>query len=174
MSYIDKYLLSGESVAFRTRPHWIVTAKPFFIVLIVLIVAGLAITLYGIRLQQPDAQRKLYVEAIVAGLCVLLFTILIPLLATRNTDCVVTNQRVIIKTGFWSHRTTEMFLSRVESVTVEQSFLGRIFNFGNVTIHGSGGTPEPFHRIAKAREFQRQIQEQIKTAGGQNPGMTSK
>jgi len=67
-----------------------------------------------------------------------------------------------------------MFLSRVESVTVEQSFLGRIFNFGNVTIHGSGGTPEPFHRIAKAREFQRQIQEQIKTASGQNPGMTSK
>ena len=174
MSYIDKYLLSGESVAFRTRPHRIVTAKPFFLVLVLLAIAGLCVALYATRLQQPDAQRKLYVEAIVAGLCVLLFTILVPLLATRNTDCVVTNQRVIIKTGFWSHRTTEMFLTRVESVTVEQSFLGRIFNFGNVTIHGSGGTPEPFHRIAKAREFQRQIQEQIKTAGGQDPGMAPK
>jgi uncharacterized membrane protein YdbT with pleckstrin-like domain len=173
MSYIDKYLLSGESVAFRTRPHWIVSAKPFFVVLVLLVIAGLGIALYGTRLQ-PDPQRKLYVEAIVAGLCVLLFTILIPLLLTRNTDCVVTNQRVIIKTGFWSHRTTEMFLTRVESVSVEQSFLGRIFNFGNVTLHGSGGTPEPFRRIAKPREFQRQIQEQIKTAGGLNPGMTSK
>jgi hypothetical protein len=57
-----------------------------------------------------------------------------------------------------------MFLNRVESVSVDQSVWGRMLNYGNLTLHGAGGTPEPFNRIAKAREFQREVQEQIKLA----------
>jgi uncharacterized membrane protein YdbT with pleckstrin-like domain len=164
MSYIDKYLLSGETVAFRTRPHWIASAKSFFVVLVLLVVAGLGVALYGRNIDGPDAAKKLYLEAGAAGLVLLLIAVVLPILANRTVECVVTSQRIIIKTGFWSHKTTEMFLSRVESLSVEQSFMGRILNYGSVTIHGSGGTPEPFHRIAKAREFQRQIQEQIRNA----------
>ncbi|HET6845179.1 MAG TPA: PH domain-containing protein [Candidatus Angelobacter sp.] len=164
MSYIDKYLLSGETVAFRTRPHWIAGAKSFFVMLVLLVMAGLGIVLYGRTLDDLDAAQRLYLEAGAAGLVLLLIAIVLPILGNRTVECVVTNQRIIIKTGFWSHKTTEMFLSRVESLSVEQSFMGRILNYGSVTIHGSGGTPEPFHRIAKAREFQRQIQEQIRNA----------
>ncbi|HWX55798.1 MAG TPA: PH domain-containing protein [Verrucomicrobiae bacterium] len=174
MSYIDKYLLSGETIAFHTRPHWIVCAKPFFAVLALLGIAGLGVALYASRLHAANAADKLYVESGLVGLFLLFLAIVVPILSSKTVDCVVTNQRVIIKTGFWSHKTTEMFLNRVESVSVEQSFLGRLFDFGNVTIHGAGGTPEPFHRIAQAREFQRQIQEQIKTAGAQGPSFPVK
>lgn len=169
MSYIDKYLLSGETVAFRTRPHWISGARPFFVMLVLLVIAGLGVALYGRSLNDPNAAPKIYWIAGAAGVVLLLIAVVLPILANRTVECVVTSQRVIIKTGFLSHRTTEMFLTRVESVTVEQSFPGRIFNYGNVTIHGSGGTPEPFRRIAKPREFQRQIQEQIRAAGSPLP-----
>jgi uncharacterized membrane protein YdbT with pleckstrin-like domain len=164
MSYIDKYLLSGETVAFRTRPHWIAGSKLFFVMLVLLVMAGLGVALYGRSPHDPAAAQKIYWIAGAAGLALLLIAIVIPVLGNRTVECVVTNQRIIIKTGFWSHKTTEMFLSRVESLSVEQSFMGRILNYGSITIHGSGGTPEPFHRIAKAREFQRQIQEQIRNA----------
>ena len=53
---------------------------------------------------------------------------------TTETD--VTNLRVVHKTGFIKRRTFEMSLDKVESVDVNQSILGRILNYGDVTVHG--------------------------------------
>ena len=49
---------------------------------------------------------------------------------TTETD--VTNLRVVHKTGFIKRQTFEMSLDKVESVDVNQSILGRIFNYGDV------------------------------------------
>ena len=42
----------------------------------------------------------------------------------------MTDKRIIAKTGLVSRNTTEMFLDKVESLHVEQSVPGRIFDFG--------------------------------------------
>jgi len=93
--------------------------------------------------------------------------VVVPLLLRMAVDCVVTNKRVILKTGLLKIKTVEMFLNRVESVVVEQSILGRILGYGTILARGAGGTPEPFHKIANVREFQRQVQEQMKQANEQ-------
>src|SRR4030043_611880 len=69
------------------------------------------------------------------------------------SEFVITNRRIIIKTGFIARNTFEMNLSKIESVNVDQSVMGRIFNFGSITIIGSGGTRETFHKISKPLEF---------------------
>ena len=67
---------------------------------------------------------------------------------TTETD--VTNLRVVHKTGFIKRRTFEMSLDKVESVDVNQSILGRILNYGDVTILGVGEGRETIshHRLA--------------------------
>ena len=67
---------------------------------------------------------------------------------TTETD--VTNLRVVHKTGFIKRRTFEMSLDKVESVDVNQSILGRILNYGNVTVRGRrrGRRDDPDHRLA--------------------------
>ncbi|HEV2988092.1 MAG TPA: PH domain-containing protein [Candidatus Angelobacter sp.] len=167
MTYVEKYLLSGETVAYRTRPHWIVSAKPLAGVILLLVVVGVSLALLGSRLR-PDETRRLYIYIAAGGLVLALIAYVVPLIKRRSVECILTNQRIIIKTGILRHRTTEMFLNRVESVSVDQSFWGRMLNYGNLTLHGAGGTPEPFNRIAKALEFQREVQEQIKQANLQN------
>jgi uncharacterized membrane protein YdbT with pleckstrin-like domain len=52
-----------------------------------------------------------------------------------------------------------MNLSKIESVNVEQSIMGRILNYGSITIIGSGGTRETFHNIAHPLEFRKSFQE---------------
>jgi len=168
MGYVEKYLLSGETVAYRTRPHWIVSAKPLAGVLVLLALVGVGIAMIGSKLR-PDETTKLYTYIALAGLLLTVIAVAVPLIKRRSVECIVTNQRIIIKTGLLRHKTTEMFLNRVESVSVDQSVWGRMLNYGNLTLHGAGGTPEPFNRIAKAREFQREVQEQIKLANVQNP-----
>ena len=70
---------------------------------------------------------------------------------TTETD--VTNMRVVHKTGFIKRRTFEMALDKVESVDVNQSILGRILNYGDVTIMGVGEGKETIthHRRAAGR-----------------------
>ena len=75
------------------------------------------------------------------------------------SEFVITNRRIIIKTGFIARKTFEMNLSKIESVNVDQSVMGRIFNFGSITIIGSGGTRETFHKISKPLKFRKAFQE---------------
>jgi uncharacterized membrane protein YdbT with pleckstrin-like domain len=50
------------------------------------------------------------------------------------TEIAVTNRRVIYKKGFIWRRTNEMNMDKVESVQVDQSILGRMLDYGTVTI----------------------------------------
>jgi uncharacterized membrane protein YdbT with pleckstrin-like domain len=75
------------------------------------------------------------------------------------SEFVITNRRIIIKTGFIARETFEMNLSKIESVNVDQSVLGRILNYGSITIIGSGGTRETFHKISRPLAFRKAFQE---------------
>jgi len=73
----------------------------------------------------------------------------------------VTNKRVLSKVGFIERESDETLLSKIEAIAVDQGFLGRLLDFGTVTITGTGGTDEPFPRIAQPLELRRQIQSQV-------------
>jgi uncharacterized membrane protein YdbT with pleckstrin-like domain len=89
-----------------------------------------------------------------------LFTLFIAPLLDRYTDeFAITNKRVIIKTGLISRKTVELNLSKIESVNVDQTIMGRIFGFGTITIIGIGGTREAFVNIRKPLEFRKKFQE---------------
>jgi uncharacterized membrane protein YdbT with pleckstrin-like domain len=89
-----------------------------------------------------------------------LFTLFIaPLIDRACSEFAITNRRVIIKLGLVSRRTFEMNLSKIESVNVDQSLLGRMLGYGTITIIGTGGTKETFADIAAPVEFRRQFQQ---------------
>jgi uncharacterized membrane protein YdbT with pleckstrin-like domain len=56
-----------------------------------------------------------------------------------TTEIAVTNKRIIFKTGFINRHTVEMNMDKVSSVDVDQTFWGRIFDFGTIRILGAGG-----------------------------------
>lgn len=90
-----------------------------------------------------------------------LFTLTIAAWIKRAlSEFAVTNRRVVMKKGFIARDTFEMNISKIESVTVDQPFMGRIFNYGSLTVIGTGGTRETFHNIAKPMAFRRAFQEQ--------------
>jgi uncharacterized membrane protein YdbT with pleckstrin-like domain len=89
-----------------------------------------------------------------------IFTLFIlPALRRWSDEFVVTDKRVIVKTGIISRRTLEMNLNKIESVNVDQSIMGRLLGYGTITIIGTGGTRESFPDIGKAVEFRKRFQE---------------
>ena len=87
-----------------------------------------------------------------------LFALLFRLIDYATSEFGVTNKRVFIKVGFLRRKTLELLLRHVEAISVDQSVMGRLLNYGSVTLTGTGGVREVFHNISKPLEFRRQIQ----------------
>ena len=84
-----------------------------------------------------------------------------PWIRRATSEFAVTDRRVIMKTGVITRKTLELNLVKIESVGVDQSLLGRIFDCGTITIIGSGGTREAFPLIGSPLAFRRAVQEAI-------------
>lgn len=82
-----------------------------------------------------------------------------PMIDKYSDEFAITNRRLIIKTGLISRKTFEMNLSKIESVNIEQTVLGRILGYGTIIIVGSGGTREIFPSIKNPLEFRKKFQE---------------
>jgi len=91
-----------------------------------------------------------------------LFTLgLYPYIQTKTDEFVVTSKRIIIKKGLIAYYTLEMNLSRVETVHVEQSLLGRLLGYGCITIVGTGGTKERFIELKHPIQFRQSFMQTI-------------
>ncbi|WP_422014175.1 PH domain-containing protein [Roseateles sp.] len=73
----------------------------------------------------------------------------------KSTELAVTTKRVIVKHGFIRRSTIEINISKVESIQVNQSLLGRMLDFGTLVIAGTGASHAPIAGIAEPLAFRR-------------------
>lgn len=161
MSYVERNLIEGEAVVFQTKHHWIVMLRTF-VLGVVLDLAGIGGLIY--ILSQRDLDTSYRNAALLGAAAAVIAGSLLTLYGTmkRNaTEMVVTNKRVIVKTGILKRNTFEMLLSRIESIGVQEPVLGRMLGYGTVVLRGVGGTPDEFDLIAKPLAFRSHVQEQI-------------
>ena len=168
MGYVDRNLVPGETLLYRTRHHWLVLMGPFFGGLL-LLVPGIALMVEAIATRDsaglvvgsatisPKVMVVSGVVLVAAAIIVFSYGV-----AKRNaTEMAVTNRRVVIKTGLASRKTIEMLLNKVESIEVSETAVGRTLGYGTVVMIGTGGTSEPFHKVAHPLDFRSQVQQQI-------------
>lgn len=86
---------------------------------------------------------------------------LYPWIQSLSSEFVITNKRIIMKTGLIRRQTFEINLSRVESVEVRQTVMGRIFNYGDIIIIGTGGSRGTFSCLADPITFRLTFQQLI-------------
>src|SRR5882757_5139301 len=162
MSYVESNLVPGETVIYQTRLHWIVMLAHLIVGSLLLDLPGVALLIYALSHSEIAGGTLHLMEA---GAFLLLFSgvavILAGMLRRNATEMAVTNRRVIIKTGLASRKTIEMLLNKVESIEVSESTIGRLLGYGTVMMIGTGGTSEPFQRVAHPLEFRSQVQQQI-------------
>lgn len=135
-SYIDDNLLQTETVIYRAHMSMWPLSSFALLGLALLVVAG-----FGIAYFPSNALLFLVALAVVCFVWVYILRV--------STEFAVTDRRVIAKTGLIARSTVEMFLDKVESLNVDQTIAGRIFNYGTVTIRGTGSTQEPIKNISR-------------------------
>ena len=138
-TYVDSVLEPGEIVRYRTTVSWIV-----YVPSILLAVIALAALLVGVN--YPDRDRLFWFVATISTM-VAMCNFAYAWFRRWTTEIAVTDRRVILKRGFIRRATMEMNLAKVESVDVDQTLSGRLFNYGNVTIRGTGSSFEILRTI---------------------------
>jgi uncharacterized membrane protein YdbT with pleckstrin-like domain len=147
MSYIDDNLVPGEEILFRARTHPAALIIPVFLLTILTYITSQI------------------AEALVCLMGVVSFILLLRIaIYFFTTEFGLTNKRIVAKTGFIKRQSMEIMLSKVESITVNQAVMGRIFGFGTITVTGSGGTKQRFPMIGKPMELRQMVNKQINLA----------
>jgi uncharacterized membrane protein YdbT with pleckstrin-like domain len=162
MSYVESNLVAGETLIYQTRLHWVVMLWHIVLGCLLFVLPGVLLLYYAFTDTGIESHTLRVMEG--GGVVLLVCGVVAVLMGVvrRNaTEMAVTNRRVVIKTGLVSRKTIEMLLNKVESIEVTETAFGRILGYGTIVLIGTGGTPDPFHKVAHPLNFRSQVQQQI-------------
>lgn len=150
MGYVTRVLQPGEQVVYTTRLHWLI-----YFPAIVLVIVAIGIAYAATRL---DGRGQIALQ-IVAGIFALMtvWSALRAFIRRQTTELAITDHRVIYKVGLLSRHTLEMNRTKVESVDVDQTLLGRLLGYGTVIVRGTGGSLEPMRDVTDPLSFRSHI-----------------
>lgn len=153
--YIEGSLVEGEQVLYTGRiSKWSVWGH------IVLTLIFLAATAVLIATMPPAGLVTLAIAAVLA---------VITWVKLHTTELAITNKRVVAKFGLISRETVELNINKVESIQVHQTFWGRIFNHGSLTIAGGGNPQAPIPGISDPVGFRKAFMQAQDQAGINRP-----
>ena len=77
-----------------------------------------------------------------------------------GAEYVITNKKVILKSGFLSRDALELILNKCEGLRINQSIMGRILGFGSIVVT-TGGATNTFNYITNPMKFRNEINAQL-------------
>lgn len=134
MGFPENILDSDEHVIRNLRPHWRRVAGP---VVLAPLVVGLAS--YG-YFALPDNSARKYLRWVIlaVALVILVWWSIRPLLFWLTTRYVVTDRRVLMRSGVLSRSGRDVPLTRVNDVSFSRSLIERFFGSGTLVIESAG------------------------------------
>jgi uncharacterized membrane protein YdbT with pleckstrin-like domain len=154
MTFLDRSLMPEEKILFQTNKHFIIFAYPVLwtVVALFFLIQNQPLV-PGIDLPFINSMANLvWIPGFIA-----VGSWLNQALNYMTSRFVVTNKRIIMREGFFLRHAAETRLATVAEIKVDQSLLGRLFNFGTLSINSFGGGNEVFAYIADPVQFQRVV-----------------
>ncbi|MEV0617148.1 PH domain-containing protein [Nonomuraea sp. NPDC050404] len=139
MTLPDHHLTQGERRVRSFHPHWKRLVVP--LIALILIAAASGAALYFIP---ADFEYATYARIAVAVIGLILLTIwsFVPYLQWKNTGYVLTTHRFTISTGVLNKSTDEIPITKVNTVSSDQTFAERLLGCGTLTVESAGDRGE--------------------------------
>ncbi|MDR3425617.1 MAG: PH domain-containing protein [Alphaproteobacteria bacterium] len=154
--YVNQTLMPSEHIIYVARLHRsiYISGLVYFLYAAALAVFGNYVAQLILRTQVPGFVHTLIMLVAVATAAIGAFDLIFTFLRHISTELVVTNQRVIIKYGFFGAQVYDVLLAKVTGVDIEQTTLGRWEGCGTVTISATASHIPPIDHVADPFHFQ--------------------
>ena len=146
MSYIQNNLQAGEEIKYKADIHWYIFAYPVILLLLSAFFSS--------------AQTGLFYYVSILLLLSGLFQLIKRILLKMGAEYVVTNKKVILKSGILNRDALELVLNKCEGIRINQSLTGRMLGFGSIVV-ATGGVTNKFDFITNPIKFRNEINAQI-------------
>ena len=148
MSYPEKFLTEGEQVVTQFRPHWRLLVIP-----VLWVIAAIAAIILAYQVIPGEGAVDL---VITIGVIVALVPLaVVPFVKYWFTAYVLTNERLITRSGVIARSGIEIPLDNITNVVFNQSILERFLKSGDLLIESAGESGQSrFSDIPEPEAFQ--------------------
>lgn len=158
MPYPKHLLNNNETITIDTRPHWWYFSRHILLSIPVVVL----FVLWAIQDGGVGRTTTGYIFAVVA--LVWLVYVGWAFMQWRFTYFVVTNQRVIYRTGVVARKGTEIPLERINNINFSQRLFERIIGAGDLDIESAGRDGQThFENVNHPDGIQQEIYKQMET-----------
>jgi|SRR3954451_444855 uncharacterized membrane protein YdbT with pleckstrin-like domain len=152
MAYPQKLLTTGEDIVYDMRPHWRVLFYPALAFLAIVFCTSFIVS----WLPRDWGWARWAVLAIAVVL--LVWWVVMPLIRWATSQYVITNRRVIVRSGIIARQGRDMPLARVNDVHFDYGIIDRLLGCGNLVVESAGETGRLYIRCVPDVELiQREI-----------------
>jgi uncharacterized membrane protein YdbT with pleckstrin-like domain len=150
MAYPRNLLTDGETIEYEMRQHWRVLIGPILVA-----VVTIPIAVYLVTLSTVSAIDWVILAALVVALVI---WVLKPVVEWATTEYVITNRRLITRSGVLARSGRDMPMSKVNDVRFSSNIVDRVFRCGTITIESAGeNSGIVMEKVGDVERMQREI-----------------
>jgi uncharacterized membrane protein YdbT with pleckstrin-like domain len=158
MAFPQRLLGDDERLVMHQHPHWKVLVLP---TLLLPVIVGAAA--FGVA-AMPDGSAQAAARWAVIGVALVALVILcvVPWLRWRTTHFILTDQRIVLRSGILSRTGRDIPLARVNDVTFSHSLVERLLRCGRLMVESGGERGQiVLDDVARVEQVQRRIAELV-------------
>jgi uncharacterized membrane protein YdbT with pleckstrin-like domain len=155
----ESQLVPGEQVVWRARTHPVVFGGT----------AGFAACVIGavwLIIVRNELTSSAVIQLCAAAAGIVLISFVSPVLRWLHAECLVTNRRVMLRTGLFRRRTRALALADLEDVSVDEGMVARRLGYGTLHMVARDGTIDVFPRVQNAHAVREAIARQVPRGTG--------
>ncbi|MDQ6891455.1 MAG: PH domain-containing protein [Acidobacteriota bacterium] len=132
MGYAEKSLVSGETIVYRARHHWIFYRAGLLVLFLAALLGGA--TLYASK-TSPDPNVARWSGYLALGFVAIAALLLIGRwIRARNDEFAVTDRRLLCSKGVLNRVHEQAPIDKIQDITINQSWMGGMLGYGDVVV----------------------------------------
>jgi uncharacterized membrane protein YdbT with pleckstrin-like domain len=169
MAYPTKLLAADEKLVHDLHPHWKALITPVVTLILVLGIGGYAAA------AMPDGSHQGLGRLAVLVVAVILLAAysLRPFLRWITTHFVITDRRVLVRTGIFARTGRDVPLSRINDITFSHTFLERLLGCGTLVVESAGERGQvTLTEVPRVERVQRELYDLVENTDERRRGIT--
>lgn len=161
MGYPKSNLVEGERIIIHSHPHWKALIAPVFFLVVISALVGAGWTWANSQSWSDGAELAVMIVLGVAWLVVAVYFFFAPVISWATTHFVVTNRRVMYRTGILTRSGIDIPMNRINTVQFRHGLIDRMFRTGTLVIESASDDPLSFDDIPRVERVHSLLYQEV-------------
>ena len=161
MGYPEDHLAAGETLIVNARPHWKQLIGSALIFLIATVAAGLAYSWLNSSSLDGTGKTIVLWLIVIGWLAIAVWRGVIPFLRWFTTHFVITDRRIMYRSGIITRQGIDIPMARINSVQFRHGLIDRMFKTGTLIVESASDDPLEFDDIPHVESVHKLLYDEL-------------